>query len=310
MNDLLKIYEVGPRDGLQNEAVTLSAEQKQRLIDGLVEAGLRHIEVTSFVHPQAVPQLADADEVMAGVTTRYAGSGVEFTGLVFNERGYDRALLSGCRSMAFGAAVSESFSLRNTRNTPREALTTAHALIERAHRDGIRTRFYVMTAWICPFEGVIPPLKTLAVVQEIADWGVDEIAIADTIGHTDPLSVGRLIDLIARRIAIERLAVHLHDTQALGLANATAALQAGIRTFDSSVGGLGGCPFAPGAAGNLATEDLVFLAFKVGLGTGVDFARLWDVVYDLQRIIGRPIGGRIRQWWESSQEHEPRVDFN
>ena len=310
MNDLLKIYEVGPRDGLQNEAVTLSAAQKQRLIDGLVEAGLRHIEATSFVHPLAVPQLADADEVMAGVTTRHAGSGVEFVGLVFNERGYDRALLNGCRSMAFGAAVSETFSLRNTHNTPREALITAHALVERAHRDGIGTRFYVMTAWICPFEGAIPPLKTLAVVQEIADWGVDEIAIADTVGHADPLSVGRLIDLIARRIAMERLAVHLHDTQALGLANATTALQAGIRIFDSSVGGLGGCPFAPGAAGNLATEDLVFLAFKVGLGTGVDFARLWDVVYDLEQIIGRPIGGRIRQWWESSQEHEPRVDFN
>ncbi|MEZ4540650.1 MAG: hydroxymethylglutaryl-CoA lyase [Chloroflexota bacterium] len=310
MNDLLKIYEVGPRDGLQNEAVTLSAAQKQRLIDGLVEAGLRHIEATSFVHPLAVPQLADADEVMAGVTTRHAGSGVEFVGLVFNERGYDRALLNGCRSMAFGAAVSETFSLRNTHNTPREALITAHALVERAHHDGIRTRFYVMTAWICPFEGAIPPLKTLAVVQEIADWGVDEIAIADTVGHADPLSVGRLIDLIARRIAMERLAVHLHDTQALGLANATTALQAGIRIFDSSVGGLGGCPFAPGAAGNLATEDLVFLAFKVGLGTGVDFARLWDVVYDLEQIIGRPIGGRIRQWWESSQEHEPRVDFN
>lgn len=310
MNDLLKIYEVGPRDGLQNEAVTLSAAQKQRLIYGLVEAGLRHIEATSFVHPLAVPQLADADEVMAGVTTRHAGSGVEFVGLVFNERGYDRALLNGCRSMAFGAAVSETFSLRNTHNTPREALITAHALVERAHRDGIRTRFYVMTAWICPFEGAIPPLKTLAVVQEIADWGVDEIAIADTVGHADPLSVGRLIDLIARRIAMERLAVHLHDTQALGLANATTALQAGIRIFDSSVGGLGGCPFAPGAAGNLATEDLVFLAFKVGLGTGVDFARLWDVVYDLEQIIGRPIGGRIRQWWESSQEHEPRVDFN
>lgn len=310
MNDLLKIYEVGPRDGLQNEAVILSAGQKERLIDGLVEAGLRHIEATSFVHPQAVPQLADADEVMAEVTARYAGHDVEFVGLVFNERGYDRALLNGCRSMAFGAAVSETFSRRNTRNTPREALTTAHALIERAHQDGVRTRFYVMTAWICPFEGVIPPLKTLAVVQEIADWGVDEIAIADTVGHADPLSVGRLIDLIARRIAIERLAVHLHDTQALGLANATTALQAGIRTFDSSVGGLGGCPFAPGAAGNLATEDLVFLAFKVGLGTGVDFTRLWDVVYDLERIIGRPIGGRIRQWWESNQEHEPRVDFN
>ncbi len=150
----------------------------------------------------------------------------------------------------------------------------------------------------------------MAVVQEIADWGVDEIAIADTVGHADPLSVGRLIDLIARRIEIERLAVHLHDTQALGLANATVALQAGIRTFDSSVGGLGGCPFAPGAAGNLATEDLVFLAHKVGFGAGVDFERLWQVVYELERVIGRPIGGRIRQWWESNQGHEPRIDFN
>lgn len=310
MNDLLKIYEVGPRDGLQNEVAALTAGQKKHLVDGLVDAGLRHIEVTSFVHPKAVPQLADADEVMAGVIERHVGSGVEFVGLVFNERGYERALAGGCRSMAFGAAVSETFSLRNTRNSPRQALDIARDLITRARRDNVRTRFYVMTAWICPFEGPVPPRKTLAVVQEIADWGVDEIAIADTVGHADPLSVGHLIELIARRIDVERLAVHLHDTQALGLANATAALQAGIRTFDSSVGGLGGCPFAPGAAGNLATEDLVFLAFKVGLGTGVDFARLWDVVYELERAVGRPIGGRIRQWWESSQDHEPRVGFN
>lgn len=310
MNDLLKIYEVGPRDGLQNEATHLSVSQKQQLIDGLVASGLRHIETTSFVHPKAIPQLADADEVMAGVTSRHAGSGVEFVGLVFNDRGYERAWAGGCRSMAFGAAVSETFSLQNTHNTPRQALETARLLIDRARSDGVRTRFYVMTAWICPFEGLVSPHKTLAVVQEIADWGVDEIAIADTVGHADPLSVGRLIEMIARRIEIERLAVHLHDTQALGLANATTALQAGIRIFDSSVGGLGGCPFAPGAAGNLATEDLVFLAFKVGLGTGVDFVRLWEVVYDLEHIIGRRIGGRIRQWWESSQDHEPRVDFN
>jgi hydroxymethylglutaryl-CoA lyase len=215
----------------------------------------------------------------------------------------------GCRSLAFGAAVSETFSLRNTHNTPRQALDTARRLVTRAQSDGLRTRFYLMTAWICPFEGLVSPHKTLALVQEIADWGVDEIAIADTIGHADPLSVGRLIDLIARRIDIARLAAHLHDTQALGLANATAALQAGIRTFDSSVGGLGGCPFAPGAAGNLATEDIVFMAHKVGLGTGVDFGRLWDVVYDLERAIGRPIGGRIRQWWESSQDQEPTIGF-
>ncbi len=310
MNGLLKIYEVGPRDGLQNEATRLTAAQKGRLIDGLVEAGLRHIEATSFVNPHAVPQLADADEVMATAVERHAGEGVELVGLVFNERGYERALAHGCRSMAFGAAVSETFSLRNTHNTARQALDTARVLVERARQEGVRTRFYVMTAWICPFEGVISPHKTMAVVQEIADWGVDEIAIADTVGHADPLSVGRLIDLIARRIEIERLAVHLHDTQALGLANATVALQAGIRTFDSSVGGLGGCPFAPGAAGNLATEDLVFLAHKVGFGAGVDFERLWQVVYELERVIGRPIGGRIRQWWESNQGHEPRIDFN
>lgn len=310
MNEWLKVYEVGPRDGLQNEPATLSAAQKADLIDGLVEAGLRHIEATSFVHPRAVPQLADADEVMGGAIARHIASPVEFVGLVFNERGYERALEGGCRSMAFGAAVSETFSLRNTHNTPRQALNTARALIARAQTEGVRTRFYVMTAWICPFEGVISPHKTLAIVQEIADWGVDEIAIADTVGHAEPLSVGRLIDLIARRIAIERLAVHLHDTQALGLANATVALQAGIRIFDSSVGGLGGCPFAPGAAGNLATEDLVFLAFKVGLGTGVDLRRLWQVVYDLERVIGRPIGGRIRQWWESTADQEPRLDFN
>lgn len=310
MNDFIKIYEVGPRDGLQNEAAILDASQKLQLIEGLVEAGLRHIEATSFVHPQAVPQLADAEEVMTHVTARYAGLGLDVVGLVFNEKGYERALESGCRSMAFGAAVSETFSLRNTHNSPRQALDIAHALIERARSDEVKTRFYVMTAWICPFEGVIPPRKTLAVVQEIAGWGVDEIAIADTVGYADPLSVGRLIDMIARYIDIERLAVHLHDTQALGLANATAALQAGIRIFDSSVGGLGGCPFAPGAAGNLATEDLVFLAYKVGLGTGIDFPRLWDVVYNLEKVIDRPIGGRIRQWWESQQAGEPRIDFS
>jgi hydroxymethylglutaryl-CoA lyase len=310
MDDLIKIYEVGPRDGLQNEATILTADHKKRLIDGLVTAGLRHIEATSFVHPKAVPQLADADQVMSDVIDRHAGTGVDFVGLVFNDRGYDRALASGCRSMAFGAAVSETFSLRNTHNSPRQALDTARALIDRAHRDGVRTRFYVMTAWICPFEGVVQPRKTMSVVQEIADWGVDEIAVADTVGYADPLSVGRLIEMIARRVDLGRLAVHLHDTQALGLANATVALQSGIRIFDSSVGGLGGCPFAPGAAGNLATEDLVFLAYKVDLGTGVDFARLWEVIYDLERAIGRPIGGRIRQWWESNQEQEPRIDFS
>lgn len=308
MNDLLKVYEVGPRDGLQNEAVVVPVTDKLRLIDGLVDAGLRHIEATSFVHPEAVPQLADADEVMTAVSEQYGTAPVEFTGLVFNDRGYERAVAAGCRSMAFGVAVSDTFSRRNTRNSSEKAMDAALSLIGRARQDGVRTRAYVMTAWVCPFEGLISPYRTVAVARQLWDNGAQELSIADTIGHAEPLAVGRLIDLLARHIDMAGLAVHLHDTQALGLANATVALQAGVRTFDTSIGGLGGCPFAPGAAGNLATEDLVFMAYKVGLGTGVDFAKLWPVVELMSQLVGRPVGGRIRGWWESNYHEEPGLD--
>ena len=309
MDGLIKVYEVGPRDGLQNEATFVATETKLALIDGLVGAGLRHIEATSFVHPKAVPQLADADTVMASAVERYRDESVDLVGLVFNDIGYDRALASGCRSMAFGVAVSDTFSRRNTRNSHAEALAAAEALITRAHQDQIRTRVYVMTAWVCPFDGPIDPQETIALVDKLWSFGVDELSIADTIGHAQPLEVGRLIDKLARRVDIDRLAVHLHDTQAMGLANATAALQAGVRTFDTSVGGLGGCPFAPGAAGNLATEDLVFMAYKMGFGTGVDFRQLWEVVALLESALDRPLGGRIRAWWESDAGSEPALDF-
>jgi hydroxymethylglutaryl-CoA lyase len=294
---------------LQNEPALVPTAEKARLVDGLVAAGLRHIEVTSFVHPQAVPQMADADELLAGVLARHGGTGVEFTGLVFNRRGYDRALAVGCRSVAFGVAVSETFSLRNTRNNPAEAMATTRELVALAQQDAIQTRAYVMTAWVCPFEGLISPYRTLAVADQLWNMGVGELALADTIGHANPLEVARLVEMLGRRLPMDHLAIHLHDTQALGLANATAALQAGARIFDSSVGGLGGCPFAPGAAGNLATEDLVFLAYKLGMGTGVDFARLWQVVYDVEKMVGRPVGGRIRAWWESNYHQEPTLDF-
>lgn len=313
MAELLKIYEVGPRDGLQNEATLVSTADKMWLVDGLVAAGLRHIEVTSFVHPQAVPQMADADEVMAGALARhrerYENRPVEFVGLVFNRRGYDRALAAGCRSMAFGVAVSETFSLRNTHNSPAEALATTRELVAQAQQDGVRTRVYIMTAWVCPFEGPISPYRTMAVAEQLWGLGISELAIADTIGHANPLEVARLVEMLGRRIPLDHIALHLHDTQALALANATTALQAGARIFDSSVGGLGGCPFAPGAAGNLATEDLVFLAYKMGLGTGVDFERLWQVVSDVEKLVGRPVGGRIRAWWESSYHQEPTLEF-
>jgi hydroxymethylglutaryl-CoA lyase len=252
--------------------------------------------------------MADADEVMAA--NRQKRPAASFVGLVFNQRGYDRALAAGCRAIACGVSVSETFSQKNTRMSSQEAQAISRSLIEQARRDGLWTRAYVMTAWVCPFEGPTPPSRTTAVAEALWEMGVDELAIADTIGFANPLDVGRLMENLGRRLDMNRLAVHLHDTQAMGLANATTALQAGVRIFDSSAGGLGGCPFAPGAAGNLATEDLVFLAYKMGIGTGVDFQKLWEVVHDLETFIGRPVGGRIRAWWESTCHTEPMVEFH
>ena len=307
MSDSLKIYEVGPRDGLQNEDNLIGTDQKKNLVKGLIAAGLHYIELTSFVHPKAVPQMADADELMRFSRQTYPET--DFIGLVFNQRGYDRALAAGCQSMAFGVSVSETFSQKNTRMSSQQAYEITRDLMLQAQQAGIWTRIYVMTAWVCPFEGLTPPQRTIALAEKLWQLAPDELAIADTIGHANPLDVGHLMEALGRKLDMSKLAVHLHDTQAMGLANATTALQAGVRIFDSSVGGLGGCPFAPGAAGNLATEDLIFLAYKMGLGAGVDFARLWDVVYQIETYVGRPIGGRIRQWWESQCLQEPSFTF-
>jgi hydroxymethylglutaryl-CoA lyase len=299
MSEYLKVYEVGPRDGLQNESTLISTTDKQRLVDGLIGAGIRAIELTSFVHPKAVPQMADADEIMAWALSNYKHPSLESTGLVFNERGYERAISAGCTRIAIGTAVSESFSEANTGMSTGQALEKARKLIDWARRDGLWTRVYVSTAWVCPFEGHVQAAKTIAYCEQLWEMEMDEMAVADTVGHANPLEVGRLMEELGKRLDMNRLAVHLHDTQALGLANTMAAIQAGVRTHDASVGGLGGCPFAPGAAGNMATEDLVFMAYKLGMGTGVDFPKLWDVVYDVEKMVGRPIGGRIRPWWES-----------
>lgn len=307
MSGFLRVYEVGPRDGLQNESAHVSTPQKLELIEGLIASGLTHIEATSFVHPRAVPQMADAGEVMRQLLDRHKTSRLTFTSLVLNDKGYDRAYEAGCRHMALGVAVSDTFSQRNTRMSSEDAFATVQRLTRRAAADGVWTRAYLMTAWVCPFEGPQPPRKAAAYAQRLWEMDIDELSVADTIGHADPLSVGKLLEEIARRTDMSRLAVHLHDTQVLGLANATAALSAGVRIFDSSIGGLGGCPFAPGAAGNLATEDLVFLAYKMGLGTGVDLAKLWDVVDLADTLIGRRVGGRIRDWWESHAGEEPSI---
>jgi len=303
LTEFIRIYEVGPRDGLQNEAALISTPDKLQLVDLLVEAGLPAVELTSFVNPKAVPQMADA--AVVAETTLSKHQGPQFAGLIFNEIGYERAVAAGCRSLAIGAAVSETFSQRNTRMSTQQALDMCRRLTARARADGLWVRVYISTAWVCPYEGIINPDKVIAYAEKIWEIGVDELALADTIGYASPLAVGRLMERLGRRLEMSRLAVHLHDTQAIGLANATTAIQAGVRILDASIGGLGGCPFAPGAAGNLATEDLVFLAFKMDFGTGVDFDKLWQAVHHAEKIVGRPVGGRIRAWWESNCEVDP-----
>lgn len=297
--DILRICEVGLRDGLQNESQPVSTQFKLNLLQKLAQAGLRYLEVASYVKPANVPQMADSDEVMQTAVSTYPDPDFKFTGLVFNNRGYDRAVASGCESIAIGLAVTEAFSQNNIRMSIQQNMAVARQLVQRAKADQLWVRAYLSTAWVCPFEGRTPPERTIAMSEEIFSWGIDELAVADTIGHANPLEVGKMVEQLGRRLGMSRLAVHLHDTQALGLANVSAALQAGIRIVDSSIGGLGGCPFAPGAAGNLATEDVAFLAHKLGLGTGVDFPMLMRLIPELETAVGHSAGGRIRSWWES-----------
>jgi hydroxymethylglutaryl-CoA lyase len=273
----------------------------------LVNAGISTIETASFVHPKRVPQMADAEAVMTDTLATHPH--VKSVGLVLNERGYDRALATGCRHFAYGVSVSDSFSQRNSGMSSRQALEEGRHLLARAQADDIWMRVYVMTAWVCPFEGPTNLHRSLAVAEQLWQLGASELAIADTIGYAHPLEVGWLMEELGKRIPMRQLAVHLHDTQAMGLANAAAAIKAGVRIVDASAGGLGGCPFAPGAAGNLATEDLVFMAYKMGMGTGVDYEQLWQVVYAAESMVKRRIGGRIRDWWEANATLEPQVAY-
>lgn len=289
MGERLRVYEVGPRDGLQNEKQLVAADDKRRLVESLLAAGIGDIEATSFVNPRAVPQMADADALFPTLPRQ----GRLFAA-VMNERGYDRAVAAGARAVAVVLVVTDTLGLRNSRMTVEQGLASCRAVMARGRADGVHVRVYLAPAWVCPYEGAVPAERILQLTARVAEAGVDELALADTIGHAHPLEVARLCEAVAKRVGMERLGVHLHDTLALGLANAAAAIAAGVRTVDASVGGLGGCPFAPGAAGNLATEDLVLMAHKMGFDTGVDLEALWRVVDGLEAIVGRRVGGRTR----------------
>jgi hydroxymethylglutaryl-CoA lyase len=297
MDGMLTICDVGPRDGLQNQPKLVATEDKLGMLRALIAAGVRSLEATSFVNPKAVPQMADAEAVMAELRHH---PDVRAFALLMNEQGYERAKAAESRHLTVVAACSETFARKNNRRSARETVETACRIAQRARADGMYVRVALAVAWHCPYEGRVDPGLVRALADEVWASGVDELSVADTIGHAHPAEVRSLLrDLVGAHG--ERLSAHFHDTQAMGLANAAAAIDAGVRIFDSSVGGLGGCPFAPGAAGNLATEDLVLMAHKMGFETGIDLDALWRTVESLEPVLSRPVGGRTSSWWRASR---------
>jgi isopropylmalate/homocitrate/citramalate synthase len=279
----VRVVEVGPRDGLQNEATPIATADKIAYIDLLSAAGCAAIEATSFVSPKAVPQLADAAAVLRGIARR---PGTRYIALTPNLKGFERALAAGARAVAVFTAASETFARRNINMTIAESLATFRPLVAAARREGLWVRGYISTAFGCPFEGVVAPGAVLDVARRLLDLGCDELSVGDTIGVATPREVEAVVGPLLRHIPIDRLAVHFHDTRGTALANVLLSLQLGISVVDASSGGLGGCPFAPGAAGNLATEDLVYLLHGLGIETGIDL----DQVVAASRFIAGRLG--------------------
>lgn len=276
------IVEVGPRDGLQNEAQVVPTPAKIAYVDALSAAGLPVVEATSFVDPRWIPQLADAEAVMLGIERR---AGVRYPVLVPNAKGMERALAAGAREVAVFTAASETFNKRNTNATIAESLERFAPVVELAHERNVRVRGYVSTAFGCPYEGKVAPAAVLDVSRRLVAMGIDEVSVGDTIGVATPNHVAELCALLQQHIDVGRLAMHFHDTRGTALANVIAALELGIAIFDSSSGGLGGCPYAPGAAGNLATEDLLYMLDGMGIETGVSL----DGVVAATRLIARSL---------------------
>ncbi len=281
----VQIVEVGPRDGLQNEKVQIPTAQKIQFIQLLAEAGLPAVEATSFVSPRAIPQLSDADAVMTGLTRRPSTT---YPVLVPNLKGMERALAAGVRSIAVFTAASESFTRHNINATIAESLANFCPVIALARQEAIPVRGYISTVFGCPYEGDVDPRKVLAVVESLLELGVDELSLGDTIGVATPNQIIDVLGLLLvnGEIPLGRLAVHFHDTRGTALANVLAALQIGVHIIDSSAGGLGGCPYAPGAAGNLATEDLLYMLHGMGIQTGVDLAKVVAATHFIAPFLG------------------------
>ncbi|MDQ3417675.1 MAG: hydroxymethylglutaryl-CoA lyase [Acidobacteriota bacterium] len=283
------VVEVGPRDGLQNETAGISTADKVAFVDRLSAAGCPVIEVSAFVSPKWVPQMADAADVFAGITRR---PGARYTALVPNLAGLERAHAAGVAEVAIFAASSESFSKKNINQTISESLETYRAVCDRARTLDLRVRAYLSTAFGCPFEGDIEPDRVADVAEALIAMGAFEVAISDTIGIAHPGQIPQVVGAVAARVPLDRIALHFHDTRGTALSNVLAALDLGIATFDSSAGGLGGCPYASGAAGNLATEDLLYMLHGLGIATGIDLDAIIEASAALAPHVGHEPASR------------------
>jgi isopropylmalate/homocitrate/citramalate synthase len=298
------VVEVGPRDGLQNESAIIPTAEKVAFVDALTAAGLPVVEVSAFVSPRWVPQMADAAEVYAGIRR---ARGVRYPALVPNLAGLERARAAGVEEVAIFAAASESFSRRNINQSIEQSLATYREVCARAGALGIRVRAYLSTAFGCPFEGPVDPAQVARVADALIAMGAFEVAVSDTIGIAHPGQVPVVVGAVAERVPIDRIALHFHDTRGTALANVLTALDLGIATFDASAGGLGGCPYAPGATGNLATEDLIYMLDGLGIETGVSLDALVDTSARIAEHVGHlPSSRYFRAARASSPPAGPR----
>lgn len=290
--DRVSVYEVSPRDGLQNEAQPIPIHGKRRLIEALLAAGLTRVELTSFVSPRWVPQLADAEELAKSYEHETRAT---FSALCPNAKGFERARAAGLKEIAVFMSASETHNQKNTNKSIDQSLEVFEEVVPPALEAGMRVRAYVSTVWGCPYEGPVDPARCLRITTRLLELGCYQVSLGDTVGVGTPLQTRRIVQMFLGECRPEQLALHFHDTRGTALANALVGLELGIRDFDASVAGLGGCPYAPGAAGNLATEDLVYMLQGMGVETGVDMDLLIEAGRVAESVVGRRLPGKVHQ---------------
>ncbi|MFB5193908.1 hydroxymethylglutaryl-CoA lyase [Neobacillus sp. KR4-4] len=288
----VEIIEVGPRDGIQNESTFISTENKIELINALNKTGIKRMEATSFVHPKYVPQMKDAKEVLEGIDR---DPSIQYMALIPNEKGCDRAIESGIKALSLVVGASDSFNLKNVKMTREQSIQSFETVIKKAKEQDIFIRYNIATSFWCPFEGKVDSDLVLDLVEKAENLGVDEIVLCDTIGRANPAQVFDLFEKVMSLQTTAMITAHFHDTYGMALSNVVAALQTGVTRFDASIGGLGGCPFAPGAAGNSSTEDIVFMLHEMGIETGIDLKQLLACVEMVKPLTNRNLTGHLHK---------------